>query len=506
MIRLSVTLALFLATLLPAFAGDAGADPTSFAAPLDEGRTYRKIDSLVITGKDLADILVQDRWEEEISSFVKQVVVEVALEKSGLRVTPDEEAAELKRLTSDWARSVGKDVQNTRPEEMAQSTRTSIANLHEEVRNVVALKRLLLHDKKLTEKDLSDTTQEGLQKISQAMQAWLEHKVKESEVLVEGKRLGEGEAVRISGRPYSKETVRAYILRRLGPLKVGEIQELLKQLTMERLVQDKLKAAGKGEVSREDSVFHMSYLCRRLEFEQKIPNGFETISMGLRVKNPNMTPEKWMENRTFIMDAGITKLARRTVGKKAIEEEWKANSKAYQDEARFIAHIFLPVRDPEGRKYNLFWRATGHKELNEYVGKLREEQFAAARSSIEQLVGAANADFEKTAKEKSEDNFSKNDGGRIGIRVGEGQNLQPPLDDPEFVKEVLKLRPGQISVPIRSAYGWHIVKCLENQETRFEETKTQEHIYQALLGRKRKEVAVELQSILDDKQRCIDTY
>ena len=57
--------------------------------------------------------------------------------------------------------------------------------------------------------------------------------------------------------------------------------------------------------------------------------------------------------------------------------------------------------------------------------------------------------------------------GDLGI-IKKGQTI------PEFEKEIFKLKPGEISRPIRSSYGYHIVKVEEKIPERilpFEEVK-----------------------------------
>lgn len=63
----------------------------------------------------------------------------------------------------------------------------------------------------------------------------------------------------------------------------------------------------------------------------------------------------------------------------------------------------------------------------------------------------AGADFAKLAKAKSLDNTSKDKGGDIGF-LSRGMIL------PEIEKAVFGMKPGEISAPIQSASGWHVIK------------------------------------------------
>lgn len=69
------------------------------------------------------------------------------------------------------------------------------------------------------------------------------------------------------------------------------------------------------------------------------------------------------------------------------------------------------------------------------------------------------ADFEKLAKEKSADSSTAVNGGDLGwfprgIMVKE-------FDDAAFA-----LEPGQISQPVHTQFGWHIIKVLDKQANR----------------------------------------
>jgi peptidyl-prolyl cis-trans isomerase D len=77
------------------------------------------------------------------------------------------------------------------------------------------------------------------------------------------------------------------------------------------------------------------------------------------------------------------------------------------------------------------------------------------------------AKFEDLAKKYSEDPGSKDKGGDIGW-IGQGQTV------PEFEKTAFSLAPGQLSDPIRTQYGFHIIKVLEKETAHtkpFEEVK-----------------------------------
>lgn len=77
-----------------------------------------------------------------------------------------------------------------------------------------------------------------------------------------------------------------------------------------------------------------------------------------------------------------------------------------------------------------------------------------ARDLHDRLVGGA--DFEKLATEYSDDGGSKNTGGDLG--------WQPPgVFVPEFQEAVDQLQPNELSDPIRTPFGWHIIQVLDRR-------------------------------------------
>jgi peptidyl-prolyl cis-trans isomerase D len=81
---------------------------------------------------------------------------------------------------------------------------------------------------------------------------------------------------------------------------------------------------------------------------------------------------------------------------------------------------------------------------------------AAARKKIEEAKGRVQKgeDFAKVAAALSDDANTKDRGGELGF-VSEG------LFDPAFASAALALEKGQVSDPVKSASGWHLVQAEE---------------------------------------------
>lgn len=95
-------------------------------------------------------------------------------------------------------------------------------------------------------------------------------------------------------------------------------------------------------------------------------------------------------------------------------------------------------------------------------------------------------DFTRMAKEHSKDPGSKDDGGDLGY-FGRGQMV------PQFEEAAFKLKKGDISDPVQTQFGWHLIK-IEDRRARgappFEQVK--DRLLASMIHRKAQEVATSL--------------
>lgn len=91
--------------------------------------------------------------------------------------------------------------------------------------------------------------------------------------------------------------------------------------------------------------------------------------------------------------------------------------------------------------------------------KATPEQIAAARKKISEIrtkALAPGADFAQLAGESSDDEATKLEGGDLGF-------FQRGMMVPEFEQAAFELKVGDISDPVQSEYGFHIIKVEERQ-------------------------------------------
>ena len=115
------------------------------------------------------------------------------------------------------------------------------------------------------------------------------------------------------------------------------------------------------------------------------------------------------------------------------------------------------------QEYETLKKRVGTKEykLSHILVQTEDE---AKKAAAEVKKGAK---FAKVAKAKSKDPGSKDNGGELGWAVP--SNFVQPFGD-----AVLKLSKGQVSDPVQTQYGWHIIKLEDTRDLKvptFEEMK-----------------------------------
>ncbi len=141
-----------------------------------------------------------------------------------------------------------------------------------------------------------------------------------------------------------------------------------------------------------------------------------TKKVELRVQN---------QNRAFLAREMLTQLSGRKVSEKALKAAYDAKKAAY--DAKYA-------------------NAAPEQEYN--ASHILVKTKAEAEDIIKQLGGGA--DFATLAKKKSTGPSGAN-GGQLGW-FGKGQMVKP------FEDAVVKLSVGEVSKPVQTQFGWHVIK------------------------------------------------
>jgi hypothetical protein len=211
-----------------------------------------------------------------------------------------------------------------------------------------------------------------------------------------------------------------------------------------------------------------------------------------QLKGQKLDLKSFMQLPAFTIDASLTWLARNSIRETQLQTEFDAHPERYRLKEKRLAHLFLRVRDQEGHGYTPNWETPEHPLVQAFVSGQREKFFAAVKRDIDKLVPLTKSDFAAAVRDHSEDEETrrKSEPGLIG-RLSERSNPPEPLDA-DVLKVALKLKPGEISAPLRSAYGWHVIKCLDDQTTKYDEARG--FVYLSLLKKARESM---LKEVLD---------
>lgn len=103
-----------------------------------------------------------------------------------------------------------------------------------------------------------------------------------------------------------------------------------------------------------------------------------------------------------------------------------------------------------------------------------------ARAKLEQIaadIRSGKTTFAAAAKQFSDDPGSANQGGDLGW-------TSPEVFDPAFRDALLRLKKGEISQPVHSSFGWHLIQLLDTRQVDKTDAAQKERAYRMLFNRK----------------------
>ncbi|MBK5071914.1 peptidylprolyl isomerase SurA [Budviciaceae bacterium CWB-B4] len=106
-----------------------------------------------------------------------------------------------------------------------------------------------------------------------------------------------------------------------------------------------------------------------------------------------------------------------------------------------------------------------------------DEQAQAKLASIADDIRSGKADFAEMARKYSEDPGSARQGGDMGWS-------SPEVFDPAFRDALMRLQKNEISAPIRSSFGWHLIQLLDTRQVDKTDVAQKDRAYRMLFNRK----------------------
>ena len=187
--------------------------------------------------------------------------------------------------------------------------------------------------------------------------------------------------------------------------------------------------------------------------------------------------EYLIENQLFAEAAEAEKLA---TGPAFDERMGYWRRRAARD-AFFEKGVKGSISDAETRKFYES-QVAGLKTEEEVRARHILVEDEAKAKEIFELIGHG-SDFAEQARKHSKDPGSKEDGGDLGY-FGRGQMV------PQFEETAFKMKKGEVSLPVKSQFGWHLIKLEDRRERKapaYDAVK--ERIAAALVHRKAQEIA-----------------
>ncbi|MBA0166708.1 MULTISPECIES: peptidylprolyl isomerase SurA [Pectobacterium] len=108
---------------------------------------------------------------------------------------------------------------------------------------------------------------------------------------------------------------------------------------------------------------------------------------------------------------------------------------------------------------------------------MTDSQAQAKLADVAQQIKNGSTDFAAQAKLLSQDPGSANQGGDLGW-------ASPDMYDPAFRDALLKLKKGEISQPIHSSFGWHLIQLLDTRQVDKTDAAQKEQAYRMIFNRK----------------------
>ncbi len=189
----------------------------------------------------------------------------------------------------------------------------------------------------------------------------------------------------------------------------------------------------------------LEYLIRRAEFEQKAEE--------LDVEVSEKQVDERLEQLKKQFYGGDDKKFRASLKKLLLtEDQVKRDVRAQLLEEQLYKEVTedVKVTDEEIDAFYAKNKAQYQQAATREVRHILVKTKPKADALHKQLQG--NADFAKLAKANSEDPGSKNQGGKL--TVSKGQTV-PPFDKAAFA-----LKKDELSQPIKTQYGWHIIQAM----------------------------------------------
>ena len=193
----------------------------------------------------------------------------------------------------------------------------------------------------------------------------------------------------------------------------------------------------------------VTFLVQRAEFEQKADD------MGVHVSDKDIDARIEQLKKQFY--GGSEKKYEQTLKQQGLTlDQARTEVKAQLISEKLYNKVTgtVHVSDDAIKKYYDSHKSLYRQKASRDVRHILVKSETLANKLYSQLVANHEKNFAALAKKYSQDPGSKNNGGKLTIVRGQ---TVPPFD-----KVAFSLKKGQLSKPVHTQYGWHIIQALSD--------------------------------------------
>ncbi|MFA7345608.1 MAG: peptidylprolyl isomerase [Terrimicrobiaceae bacterium] len=249
--------------------------------------------------------------------------------------------------------------------------------------------------------------------------------------------------------------------------KLNGYRQILDELIMDKLV---AKAAAGETVSDEDVAAEIAKLKKQFPSEE---------AFDAQIKEAGQSPEK--------LNTALRTMLQQ---QRWMQGQVKGTDQiAEPDAKKFYDTNTEEFKNPETVKASHILFTVNKDDSDEVV---KQKEAAAKKAAARAKKGE---DFNKLAKELSEEPGAKESGGDLGFFAKDRMV-------PEFAEAAFTQKPGDIGAPVKTQFGWHIIKVTEKKPAGtvpFEEVKDQITAY-LKSAKQREAVQAVLKKLKDSAQ------
>jgi parvulin-like peptidyl-prolyl isomerase len=196
-------------------------------------------------------------------------------------------------------------------------------------------------------------------------------------------------------------------------------------------------AAGPGKRQFADDYLRMKMLAS------------EGLKSGLD-KDPEVVRQMNLMRENLVAQAQLTRIEKNiAISDADLQKSYDAKKADYENVK--ASHILIAFKGSPAAQ-------AGKKELTEDEAKAKTEELK------KQIAGGAK--FEDVAKKESDDTTSGSNGGSLGS-FGRGQMVD------EFENAAFDAKPGEVVGPVKTQFGYHLIKVESHELTPFSQVKAQ---------------------------------